>query len=380
MRGTVIKRGKKWAVVLDLGNDSDGKRRREWHSGYSSRKDAEAARAELVSSYNKGVHVSPSKLSVADWCRQWLVGLPAEGLGRNTIESYRVNVEAHIIPRLGYYQLQRLTPATIKGFYSALLEGGRRDGSGGLAPRTVQYVGVVLGRALEDAVRQTVIQANPARGIRKPRPAAPTMKTWTAAQLRHFLEHVSADRLYSLWLMAASTGMRRSEVLGLRWEDLDLSACRVATRQVVVLVDHQPVIKAANKTAASTRLIALDTATVEALREHRKQQLEERLAWGPAWVDSGLIFTLESGAPIHPERMTRWFEAHARASGLPLIRLHDLRHTHATLALQAGVHAKVVQERLGHSSISITLDTYSHAIPAMQEDAAERVANLVFGR
>jgi integrase len=206
------------------------------------------------------------------------------------------------------------------------------------------------------------------------------MKTWTATQLRHFLEYVSADRLYSLWLTAASTGMRRSEVLGLRWEDFDPNACRVATRQVVVLVDHQPVIKATNKTDASTRLIALDAVTLEALREHRKQQLEERLAWGPAWIDSGLMFTCENGAPINPERLTRWFEARVRASGLPLIRLHDLRHTHATLALQAGVHAKVVQERLGHSSISMTLDTYSHAIPAMQEDAAERVANLVFGR
>jgi integrase len=133
------------------------------------------------------------------------------------------------------------------------------------------------------------------------------------------------------------------------------------------------------KTAKSRRLIALDPVTVSALRAHRKTQLEDRLRWGSAWEDNDLVFCRENGSPVHPDRFTDWFQERVKAAGMPPIRLHDLRHTHATLALQAGVHPKVISERLGHASIGITLDTYSHAVPAMEEEAAAKVAKLVFG-
>jgi hypothetical protein len=186
-----------------------------------------------------------------------------------------------------------------------------------------------------------------------PRPSRPELQAWTAAELRAFLAHVGADRLYSLWLLASSTGMRRGELLGIQWSDVDLSRARISVRRSLVTVGHEVVVSEP-KTAKGRRSVALDPATVAGLKTWRKQQAAERLAWGPAWIDSGVVFTWEDGRPLHPREVTRAFSRHVLAAGVPIIRLHDLRHTHATLALAAGVHPKVVQERLGHANIAIT--------------------------
>ena len=177
----------------------------------------------------------------------------------------------------------------------------------------------------------------------------------------------------------ASTGMRRGELLGLRWRDLDLDAGRVAVTQTLITVKFE-VQLGTPKTDKGRRSVALDPGTVVELHEHRRRQAEEIMAFGRAeWPTHDLVFTRADGEPLHPQQFTRWFGQHVKAAGLPRIRLHDLRHTHATLALQAGIHPKVVSERLGHANVTITLNTYSHSIPAMQEDAAAKVAALVFG-
>jgi integrase len=185
-------------------------------------------------------------------------------------------------------------------------------------------------------------------------------------------------------LLGATTGMRRGEVLGLRWSDVDLDAGRLSVRQTLSAPrnpdtgQHVPVF-GEPKTKQGKRSVPLPAQTVAALRAHRKEQMRERLMAGPGWQDHGLVFCEPDGQPIHPDRFRKRFEHRVQRSGLPPIRFHDLRHTYATLALQAGVHAKVVSEILGHASIGITLDTYSHAVPGLQESAAETVAALVFG-
>jgi len=178
-------------------------------------------------------------------------------------------------------------------------------------------------------------------------------------------------------MLASSTGMRRSELLGLRWEDVELDSARLSVRQALVLVENRPLLRPTTKSAAARRSISLDTETTRLLRRWRMTQLEERMLCGEGYEETELVATRQDGSWIHPERFSRWFDGHRTRAGLPRIRAHDLRHTHATLLLQAGVHPKVVQERLGHSSITVTLDTYSHVIPAMQEDAAELAARLV---
>jgi len=232
--------------------------------------------------------------------------------------------------------LQRLTPAHLTTFYRAMLDAGRRQRPGGLAPKTVRSVHGVLHAALRDAVRWGYLPRNVATAADLPKPMTPEMHVWTPAQLRTYLEQVRGDPLYAAWMLFATTGMRRGEVAGLRWSDVDLEADRVSPRRPRVVVDYE-VHVSEPKTAKGRRSLALDPATVAALRQHRTRQLEQRLAVGSRWQDSGLVFTWPDGRPIHPQRFSTWFKQHARAAGLPRIRLHDMRHSYATAALAAGV-------------------------------------------
>ena len=206
---------------------------------------------------------------------------------------------------------------------------------------------------------------------------AQVMKTWTKEQLKKFLESVAEERLSPLWHTIAMTGMRRGEALGLRWSDVDLENGRLSVRRALIPSGRE-VIVSEPKTIKGRRVIAIDPGTIEVLKGQAARQLDEQKEWDDAWVETGLVFTQENGAALDPETVTRYFRQAVKRSMLPAIRLHDLRHTHATLALQAGIHPKVVSERLGHATISITLDTYSHAVPAMQEEAAALIAGLVF--
>lgn len=369
MNGMIIKRGNRYSVVVELDRDPvTGKRRRKWHSGYRTKRDAEAARVEILSRLQRGEYVSPSKLTVRGYLEdEWLPAIRAS-LRPSTFTSYALNVR-RVTDRIGSTRLQQLTAPALNRLYGELGES--------LSPRTVRYVHTVLRHALADAVKWNRLVRNVADSAEPPSAKAARakpMRTWSAEELRRFLEHVSGDRLAAAWRLSAMTGMRRGELLGLRWRDVDLEAGRVAVVQTLIGEREfsQP------KTDRSRRSVELDDETVAVLRAHRRRQLAERLAIGPAWRgEHDLVFCQEDGAPLWPQSFSRSFERRSKDAGLPRIRLHDLRHTHATLALQAGIHPKVVSERLGHASVAITLDTYSHATPAMREDAAARVAALL---
>ena len=380
MRGTVIKRGTSWAVVVEVGRDPNtGKRVRKWHSGYRTKRDAERARIEILSRLDHGTYVSPDRRTVGSYLEgDWLPAVKAR-LKASTWDSYSRNIRLHISPKLGPIPLQALTATSLNEFYASLISEGRRDGNGGLAPKTVRYLHGIIRKALADAARWNLLQRNVADQADPPaiRSTAPEMTTWTADELTRFLDFVSNDRLYAAWVIAATTGLRRGELLGLRWIDIDLDASRLSVQQTLVSVAYEPRFSVP-KTARSRRSVSLDATTVAALRAHRRRQLEERMSWGQAYKDSGLVVTREDGTLVHPDRFTQIFDKHVKHSGQPRIRLHDLRHTHATLALAAGVHPKVVSERLGHATVAFTLDVYSHAVPALQEDAADRVAALIF--
>jgi integrase len=265
--------------------------------------------------------------------------------------------------------------------YAQLLKDGRKDGNGGLSPRTVILVHSTIHKALATAVKQRLLQRNPADDAERPGQAhRPEMRVWTAAQLRSFLDHVRDDPLGPAITLAATTGLRRGEVLGLRWGRVDLDAGRVSIAETLVTVDYE-VQASTPKTARSRRTVALDAGTVQVLHTQRARQLAQRLELGlgrPGADD--YVFSQPDGSPIHPNGFSDRFDRLVSASGLPRLTVHGLRHTWASLALQAGIPAKVVADRLGHSSISVTLDTYSHLLPGLQEDAANRVADLVFGQ
>jgi integrase len=379
VKGHFKKRGERWYFWAELEPGPDGKRRQTSRGGFKTRKEAEAAFAELRNEVRLGSYVERMNDTLGEFLvDEWLPAIRMT-VRPTTHDHYARMVTAYVVPAIGATRLQSLTPAKLNAFYADLLAGGRRSRPGtGLAPKTVRHVHTMLHKALGDAVRWGKLTRNIADLADPPRPATPEMRVWSPAQLREFLDSVRDDRLFAAWMLLVTTGMRRGEVLGLRWQDVHLDPGRLSVVQTVTLVNDRPTLSEP-KTAKGRRSVALDPATVAALRAHRACQVEERLAAGPVWIDSGHVFTPLDGTVIHPNRLSSWFSQHARAAGLPPIRLHDLRHSYATAALAAGIPAKVVSERLGHANVSITLDTYSHVLPALQEDAASAVAALILG-
>jgi integrase/predicted RNA-binding Zn-ribbon protein involved in translation (DUF1610 family) len=352
-------------------------RRRETKGGFATRREAQTAMSRVAVSVEEQTHVTSSRLTVRDYLtKEWLPAIE-HTIRPTTYRFYVAHTECHILPALGSVQLQKLCPAQINALYAKLGRSGRRNGKG-LTALSVRHVHAVLHRSLKDAVRWGRLARNPSDLADPPRVAAHghELRTWSAEQLAAFLSSQHDDRRYALWHTLAMTGLRRGEALGLRWEDLDLEAGRLCVRRALVPCGKE-VLVSEPKTARGRRVVALDPETVAVLRGQAARQLAEQAATG-SWGDTGLVFTTEDGQALHPWVTSRCFRAAVKEAMLPDIRLHDLRHTHATLALQAGIHPKVVSERLGHATVSITLDTYSHAIPAMQEEAAALIAGLVF--
>lgn len=382
MRGHFKKRGDRWYFWIELDPGPDGRRRQISKGGFRIRKDAETAYAELRDQIRRGGNVTPAKVTLTTFLKEeWFPAIRASTRPA-TWDHYSHIASGYLYGGIGERRLSEITPGQLNAFYAELLVSGRKQAgrtkSPGLSPKTVRHVHAMLHKALSDAVRWGRLSNNPADRADPPRPRVAEMKVWDVPQLRSFLDHVRDDRLYAAWLLLATTGMRRGEIVGLRWSDVDLSAGRLGVVQAHVLV-NRTVLVSEPKTNKGRRTIALDTRTVAAFRRHRTQELEERLAADELWQDTGLVFTHEDGSAINPRLFSSWFSQRVLAAGLPRIRLHDVRHTYATAALAAGVPTKVVSERLGHASIAITLDVYSHVLPNMQEEAAEKVAKLILG-
>jgi integrase len=370
-QGSVRQRGSTWTVVFDE-RRTDGRRRQRSKGGFRTRKDAERYLREQLVSLDAGTYMAPHKLTVATYLTEhWLPAMHARGLRPSTLARYESHVRCAIGPSLGGLPLQAVMPTHLNSLYSDLRAAGR-------APKTIRNVHGVVSKALADAERWGLVGRNAARLADVPAVARPKLRVWSPEQTRGFLSAVASDRLFAAWLLAATTGMRRGELLGLRWADVDLDVGVLRVTQARVRAGNQ-VVAGEPKTARGRRTIALDPATVAALRQHRKRQAEERLLAGPRYADSGLVFTMPDGSPIHPNRFGLWFRRRAHAAGLPAIRLHDMRHSYATAGLAAGVPPKVMSERLGHATVAFTLDTYTSALPAMDKSAADVVAALILG-
>lgn len=373
-QGHAYKRGKTWAYVVDVALPGE-KRKQKTKSGFPTKKAALAAMQEVQVAVTRGSYLEPSKLTLAEYLTDWLVSIRRE-LQPGTFDSYELHCRRYIVPSLGGVPLRSLTRTRVKAFYADLSTEGRVRRQGGLSTKTVHNIHLTLRKALNDAVEDSLISQNPAAGAHRLSSARPEPDTWTPAQLRQFLDYVEGDRLAAAWRLAAMTGMRRGEVLGLRWQDADLENGRVSVRQQLVKANGS-VAFGQPKTAKGRRSLVIDEGTRRSLREHRRRCAEERLRFGPGYVEQGLVFTREDGSPLDPDTFSQRFLLLSRRARLPAIKFHGLRHTHATHALVAGVHPKVVQERLGHSSITVTLDTYSHAVPSLETEAADRIAAVL---
>jgi integrase len=295
MRGSVRKPrtdGGTWSYRLDLGFDDVGKRRQREIGGFRTKKEAQAALNDALSGVQRGTFVAPSRTTVRDFLELWLDGVKTE-VALTAWVSYRQSVRRYINPHLGSKRLGELSALDVKRWHGVLLTSGRQDGRP-LATNSVKLAHRVLHRALADAVRWNLIFVNPVSSVRVPKGTTPEQRVWTAAEARQFLDALADDRLVALWTLALHTGMRRGELAGLRWSDVDLDAGTLTVAQQRTSANYEEVIAAPK--AKSHRQLLLAPATVVALRDHLRRQREERLRLGPAWTDSGYLFVDEAGS------------------------------------------------------------------------------------
>lgn len=370
----------RWYFIIDVPAPT-GERRQIRRRGFKSEKAAERALIDTLTELRTGTYVEPSKLTFGTYLTRWLDGLAAAGRKPSTIDSYRRAINAYVIKDdVALLPVQKVTALDLDRLYSKLIVSGRRNG-GPLSLRTVRYLHTIISKALSDAERKETVTRNVARLATPPAASAakaPDVTVWTSEQLRAFLEVVDDHHHGALFRVAAMTGLRRAELCGLRWVDVELDQAELVVRQSITTVNHVPTVTTP-KTSRSRRRVNLDPGTVARLRRHRTEQLEQRMLMGAGWTDHGLVFAMPDGSPWNPDVITRRFTLLIEKAGLPRIRFHDLRHTHASHLLAAGTNIKVVSERLGHSSVSFTLDVYAHVMPGQQADAAAAVAAMVDG-
>jgi len=316
-----------------------------------------------------GLTVAGARTTVIEFLQQWL-GTIRESVRPKTLYQYTQIVRQHISPHLGAIKLKDLRPDQIQALYNEELDKG-------VSARTVLLTHSVLHKALNQALKLGLIGRNPAQAVSRPKVSHKEMRVLTSDQARTFLSAAESTRYQALFHLALHTGMREGELLGLKWEDLDWVTRQLQVKRQLQRMSGKGLVFAEPKTAAGRRTIVLSKSMVEKLREHMDNQNQVRQQAGEKWQENGLIFPTTIGTPMAARNMYEDFKKLLKRIGLPVIRFHDLRHTAATLMLQQGVHAKIVQERLGHADISMTLNTYSHVLPSMQEEAAEKLDELL---
>ncbi len=366
--GYVKKEGSSWYFSTDVGKDPiTGKRKRKKQRGFKTKREAEKALALIEAEVYKGTYSEPSNEHLSVHLSNWYM-VKKNSVGFQTAETYKGYIKNRIVPYIGHYQLSKLTASVLQNYVNELKEEG-------LSSATIKKIYNILKGALDHAVNMDLLPVNHITKIQLPKIIKNDLKVWDTSQLQLFLEHIKGERLYPAFYLAITTGMRKGEFLGVRWKDIDFQNGIVYVRQTLSK-DGKRLIPGA-KTEASIRSIKLTRECIEVLLQHKPIVENEKLSLGIEYVDEDLVNCTSKGTPINPNNFSRTFLRLIKESGLPRIRVHDLRHSHATMLIAGGVNAKVISERLGHSNIKVTLDTYSHVLPSMQEEAANRIDELL---
>jgi len=374
-----VERGKRYLVIVSLPvNPETGRNPKKSVTIRGSRIDADKKLDELLKGVDQGTLAAPAKLTVGAYLERWLRDYAAPNLSPRTTEGYKTIITNHLVPALGRYPLQKLTSPTIAAYYREMQQHGRKDGAGGLSSTTVRQHAMVLHKAFETAIVWGLLAHNPADHVCIPRPAQHEWVPFDESGARRMLEASRDHALYPLFQVALGTGMRRSEIMGLRWSDADLRRHTISvTRSLHQLHSGEYVIRPP-KTKAGKRAVELTPEVVESLRRHRAHREAQAVMLGIELEDQGLVFANPDGSHIRPDYITKVWAQYAKRCGFPGVRFHDARHLHASLLLKQGVHPKIVQGRLGHSSIKVTMDTYSHVMEGMEEAALEGFDALIF--
>jgi integrase len=361
--GSVRQQGGRWEARF---YGPDGMRR----SLYArTEREAERALRRALAQVDAGQAPAPEKLTVADYLTSWLETTARPRLRPRTFDSYAMIVNRHLVAALGSTRLARLTPADVRGYLADKL-------AAGLSARTCAYHRAILRKALHDAMRDGLLGRNVAALADPPKQTTREQQWLDAEQARAFIEEAQRHRLHAAWVLAVTSGLRQVELLGLRWADVDLDRGELRVAQQLQRVGGKLQLLPL-KTDKSRRTVPLAGIALEALKAHRVRQIEERLAAGQLWQDSGLLFTTALGGAVEPRNVVRSFKQLLQRAGLPIIRFHDLRHSAASLLLAAGADLKAVSDLLGHAQIGLTLDTYSHLTAGHKRAAVDRLGALL---
>jgi len=373
----IIKKGiDTWLVRIFLGRDENGKTRFFNETVKGKKKDAEKLETKKKRELDLGIFIEHSKITVDEYLDKWFEVSAKSRLKYRTYEDYIEYMKRYVRPTIGKKQLSKIKPLDIQAVYSEML--GK-----GLSPRTVRYAHAILSSALKQAVKLQILAINPASMADLPQNHRKEMKALSPEEAQRFLSAAKEDKWYVIFSLAITTGMRPEEYLGLQWKDVDFNKATATVQRALVWKRkgggwslQEP------KTSQSRRTIPLPTSVLNELKIHRKGQLEERLSLGQAYQNSDFVFATEIGTPILTSNLTRrhYKPILKKAELSEKIRLYDLRHSCATLLLSSGISPKVIAERLGHSTIVLTLDTYSHVLPSMQQDATNELEQLLFAK
>ncbi|GGN34641.1 tyrosine-type recombinase/integrase [Deinococcus daejeonensis] len=374
-----------WRAAVTIGENEDGSQKRRWVSGKTQGEVQEKLRA-LQSDLHRGTLADTDRMTVGDFLKQWVAHKEREGLKPNTVQSYRDTINRYVTPKIGRVKLEKLRPLDIEHMLTSLREDGK-------SPTLLAYSLRVLKMALQQAVRWQMLPRNVADSVKPPKIERQEMKVWTRQQVAAFLKVTEEHPLHAAFYLALMTGMRRGELVGLKWDDLDLDRARLTVKNNLVEVIDEPIEgkkrlgKATQssvrlevstpKSKASRRTIVLSKGTVEKLREQRARQEAWRRDAAEAWTEQGFVFTTVTGGLVWPSALAKAYVSLVAEAKVPSIRFHDMRHTAASLMISMGIPPKTVSERLGHSDVAFTLRTYTHLYDAQREEAAFDIADLI---
>lgn len=384
LKGHIHKQGDhSWRISVYLGKDESGKKLRHYETVQGTHDDAEARVVEILNEVNKKTFTPPTKMTVGEFMNRWLEDYVRVNRRPPTYDFYQGLLKTQILPTIGSVDLAALTPMMLQRLYAAKAGAARLDTHPGkLSASTVKHVHDTIRAALGQAVKWGLLSRNPALAVTPPRPQKLELAVWDADQCSRFLDTAHGDPYYGAFLLAIAGGLRRGEILGLRWQDVDLEARTVAVRQNAVMSHSQGLILQAPKTAGSQRVIAISEDTAAAIEARRAENTKAKEAYddnfGPgSYTDMDLVFAGHNGKPLDVRSFTRRFERLMTKAGVPRIRFHDLRHTHSTLMLSAGTHVRVIAQRLGHASVRTTMITYAYVLPGLDRNVADQVDGLL---
>ncbi|MCM3020091.1 site-specific integrase [Priestia megaterium] len=358
----------KYYFIVDIGRDElTGKRRQKKKRGFTTKKEAEKALAVVLNELNLGTFIEPQLIDLDSFIREWFVERQTQ-LAKSTLKNHKCLYRNHLKPKLGHYKLQDLNPIVLQKFTNSLVA----DSS--LSHNSIRKLLFLMNQLMKKAHGLKLISENPLIHVNIPREVKSEMSIWDLKQVNYYIANAKQNRYYTIVLMALLTGMRKGEILGLRWRDIDFEKQVVYIRQIYD--GYAKELKVGAKTASGVRSIHIPDMLVNQLKKERKKVLSNKLKQGMAYNDYDLVNCTKFGNPLDSSTLSKRFKNHTKKLGLPVIRFHDLRHTHVTMLIQQNVNVKVISERVGHSSIQITLNQYSHVLPSMQQEVADKLNTL----